>query len=56
VITALLANLLWWLQQFFNLKFWIPTGICKRDLTFFDELALLEQNKTSPLTTVIANW
>jgi hypothetical protein len=44
------------LQQFFNLKFWIPTGISKRDLTLTVEIALLEQIKTSPLTTVIANW
>jgi hypothetical protein len=55
VITASSANLLWWLQQFFNLKFWIPTGICRRDLTLTDEIALLEQIKKKPLTTVIAN-
>jgi hypothetical protein len=48
VITASLANLLWWLQQFFNLKFWIHTGISRRDLTFTDELALLEQIKNKP--------
>jgi hypothetical protein len=45
VITASIANLLWWLQQFFNLKFWIPAGISRRDLTFTDELTLLEQIK-----------
>jgi hypothetical protein len=48
VITASLANLLWWLQQFFNLKFWICTGICRRYLTFTDEIALLEQIKNKP--------
>jgi hypothetical protein len=48
VITASLVNLLWWLQQFFNLKFWIPTGISRRDLTFTDEIAVLEQIKNKP--------
>jgi hypothetical protein len=43
VITASLANLLWWLQQFFNLKFWIHTAISRRDLTLTDEISLLEQ-------------
>jgi hypothetical protein len=33
------------LQQFFSLKFWIPPGISKRDLTFTDEITLLEQIK-----------
>jgi hypothetical protein len=48
VITASLVNLLWWLQEFFNLQFWIPTGISKGDLTFTDELALFEQIKNKP--------
>jgi hypothetical protein len=48
VITASLANLLWWLQQFFNLKFWIPTGISRRDLTLTDEISLLGQIKNKP--------
>jgi hypothetical protein len=49
VITAsLAASLLWWLQHFFNLKFWIPTGISRRDLTFTNECALLEQIKNKP--------
>jgi hypothetical protein len=48
-ITASLANLLWWLQQFFNLKFWIPTGISRRDVTLTDEIALIEKLKTGLL-------
>jgi hypothetical protein len=48
VVTASLVNLLWWLQQFFNIKFWIPTGISRRDLTFIAEIALLEQIKNKP--------
>jgi ABC-type ATPase involved in cell division len=39
------VNLLWWLQQFYNLKFWIPTGISGRNLTLTDEIVLLEQIK-----------
>jgi hypothetical protein len=46
--TASLANLLWWLQQFFNLKFWIPGGMSRRNLTLADEIALLEQIKNKP--------
>jgi hypothetical protein len=45
VITASLVNLLWWLQQFFNLKFWIRAGISRRDLTLTDEISLLAQTK-----------
>jgi hypothetical protein len=48
VITASLANLLRWLQQFFTLKFWTPTGISRGDLTITDEIALLEQIKNKP--------
>jgi hypothetical protein len=36
------------LQQFFNLKFWIITGISRRDVTLTDELALLEEIKKKP--------
>jgi hypothetical protein len=36
------------LHQFFNLKFWIRTGISRRDLTLTDEIALLEQIKNKP--------
>jgi hypothetical protein len=49
VIIASLANLLWWLQKFFNLKFWISTGIYRRDLALTDEIALLEQIKNKPI-------
>jgi hypothetical protein len=48
VITASSVNLLWWLQNFFNLKFWIRAGISRRDLTLADEIALLEQIKHKP--------
>jgi hypothetical protein len=47
VITASLVNLLW-LQQFLNLKFWIPTGISRRDLSHTDETAVLEQIQNKP--------